>query len=102
MAGTVTHEISFSGQLCWLLRSADEDNIVVFNGGNLGTSGGSSASTPIFASLINRINELHLNAGKKPLRFLKPALYSNPGMFNDITNGTNPGCGTHGFSAIPG
>ena len=23
-------------------------------------------------------------------------------MFNDITNGTNPGCGTEGFNATPG
>ena len=74
----------------------------MFNGGGLGQSGGTSASAPIFASLVNRINELRLNAGKGALGFLNPALYSNPGMFNDITNGTNPGCGTVGFSAVPG
>ena len=33
---------------------------------------------------------------------MNPALYSNPWMLNDITNGTNPGCGTVGFSAVPG
>lgn len=82
--------------------AANGDNIVVFNEGGLGTSGGTSASAPIFASLINRINELRLNAGKVPLGFLNPALYMNPGMFNDITNGTNPGCGIVGFSAVPG
>jgi subtilase family serine protease len=65
-------------------------------------SGGISGSTPIFASIINRINEMRLNAGKNALGFLNPALYSNSEMFNDIVNGTNPGCGTHGFSAVLG
>jgi len=59
-------------------------------------------STPIFAFLINRINELRLNAGKSTVGFTNPALYSHPEMLNDITNGTNPGCGTAGFSAAPG
>jgi len=45
---------------------------------------------------------MRLNAGKNTLVFLNPALYSNSGMLNDIANGTNPGCGTHGFSAVPG
>jgi tripeptidyl-peptidase-1 len=64
--------------------------------------GGTSASTPIFSSIVNRINELRLNLGKKPIGFINPALYSNPWILNDITNGTNPGCGTVGFSAVPG
>lgn len=34
--------------------------------------------------------------------FVNPALYSHPEILNDITNGTNPGCGTPGFSAVPG
>ena len=29
-------------------------------------------------------------------------IYSAPEIFNDITNGTNPGCGTDGFRASPG
>jgi hypothetical protein len=29
-------------------------------------------------------------------------MYANPKMFNDITEGTNPGCGTKGFPAAPG
>ncbi len=70
--------------------------------GEFTQSGGTSASAPIFASLINRINEQRLNAGKGTLGFLNPALYANPSMLNDITNGTNPGCDTEGFSAVPG
>ncbi|KAH8798958.1 aorsin [Hyaloscypha sp. PMI_1271] len=82
--------------------AANGDNIVVFINGEFQISGGTSASTPIFASLINRINELRLNAGKSTVGFINPALYSHPEMLNDITNGTNPGCGTAGFSAAPG
>ena len=100
----------------------------IYNGGNFTLSGGTSASTPIFASVINRINEERINAGKGSIGFLNPSLYANPSMLNDITNGktprsevlflgsivllsimvadkslgTNPGCGTKGFSAVPG
>lgn len=28
--------------------------------------------------------------------------YSNPQVFNDITSGNNPGCGTNGFTATQG
>ncbi|KAL2067873.1 hypothetical protein VTL71DRAFT_15971 [Oculimacula yallundae] len=82
--------------------AANGDNIPVFSGNDFAQSGGTSASTPIFASLINRINEQRLNAGKSVLGFLNPALYANPGMLNDISNGTNPGCGTEGFRAVEG
>ncbi|KAE8444410.1 hypothetical protein EG329_000610 [Mollisiaceae sp. DMI_Dod_QoI] len=82
--------------------SANGDKIAVVNGGFASFSGGTSASTPIFASIVNRINEQRLNAGKKPVGFINPALYANPRMLNDITNGTNPGCGTQGFSAVNG
>jgi tripeptidyl-peptidase-1 len=81
---------------------ADGENIAVVNGGKYGTSGGTSASTPISASIINRMNEMRLNDGKSPLGFLNPALYSNASIFNGITIGTDPGCGSVGFSAVPG
>ena len=41
------------------------DNIAVFNQGKFTLAGGTSASTPIFASIINRINEERIAAGKK-------------------------------------
>lgn len=44
-------------------------------------------STPLFGAIINRINEERLHANKTTLGFLNPALYSNPSMLNDITNG---------------
>lgn len=55
---------------------------------------GTSASSPIFAAIINRINEERLEIGKKTVGFINPALYSHPAMLNDIVNGTNPGCNT--------
>ncbi|KAI9700937.1 MAG: hypothetical protein M1820_006582 [Bogoriella megaspora] len=69
-----------------------------------GTVDGTSASTPVFAGVVNLINEERIAAGKKPVGFINPALYSNPGMLNDVTTGNNLACAnnTVGFSAGPG
>lgn len=64
--------------------------------------GGTSASAPIFASIVNMLNEERLAAGKGPIGFLNPIIYKHPEMFNDVTIGSNPGCGTEGFPASPG
>ncbi|TVY65695.1 Aorsin, partial [Lachnellula suecica] len=64
--------------------SANGDNIAVFNGGNYTLSGGTSASSPIFAAVVTRINEERLLKGKRSIGFLNPSLYANPGMLNDI------------------
>ena len=58
--------------------------------------------TPIFAAIVNRINEERLTIGKGPVGFISPVLYANPGVLNDIKNGSNPGCGTNGFDAVEG
>lgn len=63
--------------------------------------GGTSASAPIFGGIITLLNEERLAVGKKPIGFLNQILYQNPGVFNDIVNGSNPGCGTQGFPAAP-
>jgi len=46
--------------------------------------GGTSASTPIFASIINLINEKRLGAGKSTVGFINPTLYKNPHAFTDV------------------
>ena len=53
--------------------------------------------------VISLLNDYRISKGKKPLGFLNPWLYGigRPG-FNDIIMGTNPGCNTDGFRAIPG
>jgi len=66
---------------------------------------GTSCSAPIVAGLIALLNDYRLSTNKPPLGFLNPLLYGDPYAqlgFNDITSGSNPGCGTEGFSAVPG
>ncbi|TBU52071.1 subtilisin-like protein [Dichomitus squalens] len=65
---------------------------------------GTSASAPTFASILSAINDARLAVGKKPVGWVNPALYSPTisWAFNDIINGSNPGCGTNGFAARPG
>ena len=50
-----------------------------------GVSGGTSAATPMFASMINRINDDRLLAGKKPIGFLNQILYQHPEVFTDVS-----------------
>lgn len=56
-------------------------------------SGGTSASSPTFASIISLLNDQLISAGKSPLGFLNPLLYSENGVaaFKDITSGEIPG-----------
>lgn len=82
---------------------------------------GSSLASPLFASVItlvssslfstlfifsatnfSQINEERLAIGKSSVGFINPVLYLNPWALNDITNGTNLGCGTEGFPAVKG
>jgi len=73
-------------------------------------TGGTSASSPIVASIITLLNQDRLNAGKKPLGFVSPLIYhllglnQNKFFTTDPTSGNNGGeCGTdHGFNAAPG
>jgi tripeptidyl-peptidase-1 len=82
--------------------AANGDNIATYTAGRFRLSGGTSASSPIFASIITRIVEERIKRGKGPLGFINPVLYDHPYVLNDITNGTNPGCGTEGFAASKG
>lgn len=69
-----------------------QDFNVVDKGRNAGVSG-TSASAPTFAAVIALLNALRIDAGKKPLGFLNPFIYSSgyKGL-NDITNGGSSGC----------
>lgn len=82
--------------------SAIGDNVLIFNAGAPTLIGGTSAAAPVFASVLNRINEERLAVGKKTVGFVNPTLYSNPQVLHDITNGSNPGCGTQGFAVAKG
>ena len=64
---------------------------------------GTSASSPTFASIVALLNDRLIAAGRSPLGFLNPWLYSTAsGAFNDVVGGSNPGCGTSGFEALEG
>lgn len=54
--------------------SAVGDNVVIFNAGQPTLIGGTSASTPVFAAIINRINEERIAAGKGTVGFVNPTL----------------------------
>ncbi|KAL1949193.1 hypothetical protein VTO73DRAFT_10999 [Trametes versicolor] len=76
---------------------------VIEAAGQLQGVDGTSASSPTFASVVALLNDQLLNAGQSPLGFLNPFLYSKGvAALNDITSGSNPGCGTQGFPAAAG
>ncbi|KAI1173492.1 tripeptidyl-peptidase 1 precursor [Nemania sp. FL0916] len=74
-----------------------------FWNGKEGTISGTSASTPLTSGILSLVNDARLAAGKKPLGFLNPWLYSvgYKGL-NDITEGSAVGCGVDGFPAAKG
>ncbi|KAH9037713.1 subtilisin-like protein [Lactarius hengduanensis] len=64
---------------------------------------GTSCSTPTVAGIISLLNDYLITNGRPPLGFLNIRLYDDGfAGLNDITSGSNPGCGTDGFSAAPG
>ena len=79
------------------------DNVEIVFQGQTGLVAGTSCSSPIFGSIISLINDRLIAAGRSPLGFLNPFLYSTAASsFNDITTGSNPGCNTNGFPATAG
>ncbi|KIW05707.1 uncharacterized protein PV09_03567 [Verruconis gallopava] len=64
---------------------------------------GTSASSPMMASVIALLNDDLLANGKPPLGFMNPWLYSiGKDGFTDIISGSAKGCGVEGFPAKPG
>lgn len=64
---------------------------------------GTSASAPVFAGIIALLNAQRLKAGKKPLGFLNPWIYSAgfEGL-NDVVEGGSTGCtGVNIYSNLP-
>ena len=83
--------------------SAAGVNYQVNIGGKIASVSGTSASTPLVASMVALINDRLVAAGKPTLGFLNPFLYSTGvSALTDITSGSNPGCGTNGFPAVKG
>lgn len=64
---------------------------------------GTSASAPVFASIISLINNERLHAGKRRVGFVNPALYANADVLRDVVSGANEGCGvSEAFRAADG
>ncbi|KAK1981468.1 Pro-kumamolisin [Colletotrichum cereale] len=78
------------------------DRALIVSGGQWYVVGGTSMSAPIWASILTLINEERLSAGQATLGFVNPVLYAHPEVFNDITQGSNPGCNSTGFTAAKG
>ncbi|KAK4124708.1 subtilisin-like protein [Parathielavia appendiculata] len=68
--------------------------LVSLHGGYRAVSG-TSASTPVVAAMIAKINDARLHAGKSTVGFVNPVLYAarNRGILRDVHHGKNHGCG---------
>ena len=65
--------------------------------------GGTSAAAPTFSGIVALLNGARISAGKPPLGFLNPFIYSEGYQgLNDITAGGSPGCtGMDATSGLP-
>ncbi|KAJ6542703.1 subtilisin-like protein [Mycena capillaripes] len=79
-------------------------NVTLYAEGSFTTAAGTSAAPPVVGAMLTLINDARLAAGKSPVGFINPAIYSDNfrGAFHDIVSGSNPGCGTDGFEAVEG
>jgi tripeptidyl-peptidase-1 len=82
--------------------SAAAANFVVYMDGGLKAVDGTSAAAPVFASVIVKLNDARLNAGKRTVGFLNPTLYANSYVLRDVVEGSNHGCGVEAFPAREG
>ncbi|KAF8258302.1 peptidase S8/S53 domain-containing protein [Lactarius quietus] len=83
--------------------SAQAVNFIVINQQQHNVRKGTSCSTPTVGGIISLLNDYRISQGKPPLGFLNPWLYGGGLVgLNDITSGSNLGCGTNGFPTIIG
>ncbi|KAH8985710.1 subtilisin-like protein [Lactarius akahatsu] len=83
--------------------AAQSMNLPIFFKGQEQREFGTSGATPIVAGIISLLNDWLISTGRYPLGFLNPWLYGKGlAALDDITQGSNPGCGMDGFSAIAG
>ncbi|KAG6008285.1 hypothetical protein E4U21_004747 [Claviceps maximensis] len=84
--------------------SASASGYLMYILGSLHQVYGTSASTPVVASMIARINDARLKVGKRSVGFINPVLYRHSGAFmRDVCGGYNTGCGVStAFAAARG
>ncbi|KAL3482445.1 peptidase S8/S53 domain-containing protein [Aspergillus californicus] len=73
--------------------AAQAQNYLIVDHGETYRIGGTSASAPVFAAIVSRLNAARLKDGSPRLGFLNPWLYSlNQTGFTDIVDGGSVGC----------
>ncbi|ODA80747.1 hypothetical protein RJ55_03706 [Drechmeria coniospora] len=74
----------------------------IFNHDKIEAADGTSASAPVFASMIALLNDMRFEKGKSPMGFLNPWLYSiGSDAFTDIAEGKSRGCQGTSYSGAP-
>jgi len=78
----------------------------IATGGRFEGVAGTSASSPVVASLLALMNNIQFNAKKPALGFVNPWIYqtlaAHPDAFYDVTTGTNNAGSGEGFRAYKG
>ncbi|KAH9023119.1 subtilisin-like protein [Lactarius hengduanensis] len=83
--------------------AAQSINLPMFFNGQEQRESGTSVATPVVAGIISLLNDWLISTGRYPLGFLNPWLYGRGlAALDDITEGSNSGCGMDGFSATAG
>jgi tripeptidyl-peptidase I len=97
-------QFNTSGSRAYPDLAANGANYVVGVDGEFELVFGTSCSSPVTGSFITMINDARLAAGKGPVGFINPSIYSEKfqDAFHDITMGGNQGCNTPGFTATEG
>ncbi|KAF9557637.1 subtilisin-like protein [Agrocybe pediades] len=74
--------------------SANANSFLDIANGTISIDSGTSGATPTVAAIITLVNDARLAAGKKPVGFINPSIYSPAfaSAFNDVVDGVNTGC----------
>ncbi|KAF9559351.1 subtilisin-like protein [Agrocybe pediades] len=80
--------------------AAQGQGLQVIISGRTNSVSGTSAASSTVAGIFSLLNDFRISQHQSALGFINPLIYSTASSgFNDITTGSNPGCGTAGFSA---
>ena len=80
-------------------NAGPESGYAIVVGGQGTLAAGTSAVSPLWAGLLARINQ----KAARPVGFFLPAVYGQPGLFSEVTQGSNRPSGSRiGYDAKPG
>lgn len=82
--------------------AAQASNFIVYDHGiPMPGVAGTSCASPAAAGIFSLLNDVRLASGQSSLGFLNPFIYENAASFNDITTGSNNGCGLFSSNGWP-